>query len=131
TTGLATVVHPGRFEVIDAPVRIILDGAHNPHGAAALAATLRERGERPLAILAISADKDVRGIVAALAPAVSGIIATRYVQSRAMEPNALAAIARDVAITSSPTSTTAALVDVADDLAAADAIARARGATTI
>ena len=37
---LAHVVHPGRFE--RALGDLILDGAHNPHGARALAATLRE-----------------------------------------------------------------------------------------
>ena len=67
---LATVRHPGRFEVIGpdaAPPgvpRIILDGAHNPHGAHALAEALRERGERPVLVVAVSADKDVAAIAA-------------------------------------------------------------------
>lgn len=85
---LAAVTHPGRFEVIG---RVILDGAHNPHGAQALADTLRARGERPLLIAAVSADKDVAAIAAALAPAVRAVIATRYQQERALDPAALAA----------------------------------------
>jgi len=95
---LATVRHPGRFEVIDAPgapagvPRVILDGAHNPHGAAALAEALRERGERPVLVVAVSADKDVPAIAAALAPVVRGVIATRYQQDRAMDPAQLAAL---------------------------------------
>lgn len=97
-SGLATVRHPGRFEVIGPPAtplgvpRIILDGAHNPHGAQALAEALRERGERPVLVIAVSADKDVAAIAAALAPAVRAVIATRYQQDRAMDPAQLAAV---------------------------------------
>jgi dihydrofolate synthase / folylpolyglutamate synthase len=116
---LAHVIHPGRFEVIEGWPRMILDGAHNPDGAAALAKTLRETGERPVIILGVSADKDVRGIVGALAPVCSEIIATRYAQDRALDPEALAQIVRDAGVP----------VEVAPDLAAADALARAHQAT--
>jgi dihydrofolate synthase/folylpolyglutamate synthase len=97
-SALATVRHPGRFEVIERPAllagvpRIILDGAHNPHGAAALAEALRERGERPVLVVAVSADKNVAAIAAALAPAVRAVIATRYQQDRAMDPVRLATV---------------------------------------
>jgi dihydrofolate synthase/folylpolyglutamate synthase len=97
-SALATVRHPGRFEVIDRPAtpagapRVILDGAHNPHGAAALAEALRERGERPVLVVAVSADKDVRAIAAALRPAVRAVIATRYQQDRSMDPAQLAEV---------------------------------------
>ncbi len=109
---LAHVVHPGRFEHAG---DLILDGAHNPHGARALAATLRELGLRPALVVAISADKDARAIVAALAGDVCAIVATRYRQDRALSPDALAAIARS--ITTLP-------VETADDALAA--ITRAR-----
>jgi dihydrofolate synthase/folylpolyglutamate synthase len=95
---LQAVRHPGRFEVIGPPAappgvsHVILDGAHNPHGAQALAAALAERGERPVLVIAVSADKDVAGIAAALAPAVRAVVATRYQQDRAMEPAQLAAL---------------------------------------
>jgi dihydrofolate synthase/folylpolyglutamate synthase len=84
---LARVVHPGRFEVVG---DVILDGAHNPHGAAALAATLRERGQRPVLIVGISADKDATAIARELAPVASHVIATRYQQERALPPEQLA-----------------------------------------
>lgn len=116
---LASVVHPGRFERID---RFILDGAHNPHGAAALAAALMEQGLRPLCVIAVSADKDVDGIVRTLAPAVAGFIATRYQQERALEPAALAAIieaATSLPVTRSP------------DLEAALTVAAAGAATVL
>ncbi|MEO7729401.1 MAG: Mur ligase family protein [Kofleriaceae bacterium] len=93
---LARVQHPGRFELVTSPLvgvsHLILDGAHNPHGAAALAEALRARGERPALIISVSADKDVPAIAAQLAPAVCGVVATRYQQDRAMEPAALAAV---------------------------------------
>jgi dihydrofolate synthase/folylpolyglutamate synthase len=87
---LRDVVHPGRFERAG---DLILDGAHNPHGARALAEALGD--ERPVLVLAVSADKDVRAIVGALAPAVRAIVATRYQQERALDPDALAAIGRE------------------------------------
>ena len=43
-------------------------------------------------VIAASADKDVAGIAAALAPAVSAVVATRYQQDRAMDPHALAGL---------------------------------------
>jgi dihydrofolate synthase/folylpolyglutamate synthase len=98
---LERVVHPGRFERIG---NIILDGAHNPHGARALANALPERA---VLVLAISADKDARSIVSALAPRAIAIVATRYRQDRAMPPDELARISRTV--TSVP-------VETADEL---------------
>jgi dihydrofolate synthase/folylpolyglutamate synthase len=97
---LAHVTHPGRFEVIGSLAKgaggdgqasaVILDGAHNPHGARALAAALHERDIRPVLVIAVSADKDVRAIADALAPHVSAVIATRYQQERALDPAVLA-----------------------------------------
>ncbi|HSK00684.1 MAG TPA: cyanophycin synthetase [Kofleriaceae bacterium] len=87
---LAGVRHPGRFEVVAGAPQVILDGAHNPHGARALAALLAERALRPVLVAAVSADKDVAAIAAALAPAVRAVIATRYGQERALPPAELA-----------------------------------------
>lgn len=84
---LRGVRHPGRFEVAG---ELILDGAHNPHGARALAQTLAEQGIRPVLVIACSADKDVAAIAAALRPAVSHVVATRYQQERALDPATLA-----------------------------------------
>jgi dihydrofolate synthase / folylpolyglutamate synthase len=98
---LAAARWPGRFETVaDAP-RIVLDGAHNPHGAAALARAIDELPRPRVLVLGVSADKDVTGIAAALAPAVDTTIATAYAQPRALAPDALAGVmlgagARDV-----------------------------------
>jgi dihydrofolate synthase / folylpolyglutamate synthase len=88
---LLHVVHPGRFERAG---DLILDGAHNPHGARALATALGD--ERPVLVLAVSADKDVRAIVRELAPHVRAIVATRYQQERALDPDPLAVICREL-----------------------------------
>jgi dihydrofolate synthase/folylpolyglutamate synthase len=110
---LLTVRHPGRFEVAG---ELILDGAHNPHGARALAAALAEQGLRPVLVLAVSSDKDVRAIANALLPHVSRVIATRYQQERAMDPEVLAQVRREVG---------AVPVEAAPDLRSALAAARA------
>ena len=88
---LKAVVHPGRFERFE---ELILDGAHNPHGARALAATLRQLDLEPVLVTAISADKDATAIIRELAGQVSAIVATRYQQDRSLEPEALAAICK-------------------------------------
>lgn len=70
--GLRAARVPGRFEIRAGVVETVLDVAHNPAAAAALAATLAARPcrGRTLAVLAMYADKDAAGVVAALAPAV-------------------------------------------------------------
>ncbi len=93
---LATVRHPGRFERVG---DVILDGAHNPHGAAALAAELPHGCTL---ILAVSADKDVAGIAAALEPVAGRVIATRYQQDRALPPEQLAAFFTRVPVETAP-----------------------------
>jgi dihydrofolate synthase/folylpolyglutamate synthase len=117
---LAQVEHPGRFERSG---DLILDGAHNPHGARALAATLRELAIRPVLVAAISADKDARAILAELAGDVTAIVATRYRQDRAMPPAQLAAIARELA--------PAIAIEIADDVVAAIARARQLGSPVL
>lgn len=61
---------PGRLEVLDRSPLIVLDGAHNPAGAEALARALVEAftWSRLHVVLAVSSNKDVDGVVAALAP---------------------------------------------------------------
>jgi dihydrofolate synthase / folylpolyglutamate synthase len=94
--GMEQVVWPGRFEVVVRDGQtIVLDGAHNVDSAHQLRAALDERfGSVPRAyVLGIAADKDVPGIVAALAPAAE-IVATRSTNPRATDPAHLAEIAR-------------------------------------
>jgi dihydrofolate synthase/folylpolyglutamate synthase len=70
---------------------VLIDAAHNPAGAQALAAFLRDAGVSPLPIvLAVMQDKDLHGIVAALAPVASAFWATTVPHARARSAEALA-----------------------------------------
>jgi len=66
--GLLTVDLPGRFQVLPGRPTIVLDVAHNPHAARALADTLGTMGYHPqtLAVFGMLADKDIRGVIAAV-----------------------------------------------------------------
>jgi dihydrofolate synthase/folylpolyglutamate synthase len=92
----------GRMELIEGEPPLILDAAHNPAGAEALAEALPAvAAGRPLVgCLAVLADKDAAGIVAALAPRLDGLVATEVPAERlasAGRPGARARPASDLA----------------------------------
>jgi dihydrofolate synthase/folylpolyglutamate synthase len=63
---------------------LLIDAAHNPAGAAALASYLRDSGSNTLPIVfAAMADKDLPSMIGALAPAASSFIATTVPHARA------------------------------------------------
>jgi dihydrofolate synthase/folylpolyglutamate synthase len=83
-TGLLTAENPGRFQVLPGQPAVILDVAHNPAAAAALARSLARmpRARHTFGIFAMLRDKDIRGVIAAVKPhvdewLVSGIDAPR------------------------------------------------------
>jgi dihydrofolate synthase / folylpolyglutamate synthase len=82
----AAVRVPGRLEPVAEDPPTFLDAAHNPDGAAALAAALPElaAGRRVVCCLAILADKDAGEMVRALAPALECVVCTE------LPPEALA-----------------------------------------
>ena len=83
--GFAGVTSPGRLEVIGHDPLVVLDGAHNPDGARMLAAALLEEFvvDRRTIVVACLADKDLRGILRGLAPAVGRLIVTTNKSHRA------------------------------------------------
>jgi dihydrofolate synthase/folylpolyglutamate synthase len=89
--GVRGVRWPGRFDVVSGKPLIILDGAHNPGGAAALADSLKEYGYKmPLTIiLGVLKDKDISGMIRFLAPLADRIIATKSTHERAAGPEAI------------------------------------------
>jgi dihydrofolate synthase / folylpolyglutamate synthase len=97
--GLAGVRWPGRLAVLRERPLVVLDGAHNPDGAEALARELPAVvGARSvILVLAVMADKDWRGIVAPVLPRVARVVLTR-VGRRGADPALLAAELRDVAV---------------------------------
>jgi dihydrofolate synthase/folylpolyglutamate synthase len=94
----ASVTVPGRLERVRTAPSVFLDGAHNPHGAQALAAALREEFDfrKLIAVVGVMRDKDARGILAGLEPAVDEVVLTGARSPRAMDVNDLAAAAREV-----------------------------------
>ncbi len=94
--GLAAVRWPGRLELFPGRPELILDGAHNPAGAAAMAAALREHfpDRRVRLVLGVLADKDAPGILDALAEAGPQLVCTRVPNPRTLAPEELAALAR-------------------------------------
>jgi dihydrofolate synthase/folylpolyglutamate synthase len=71
--GLAEVVLPGRFQVLPGRPQVVLDVAHNPQAASVLAANLGESGFAPetIAVFGMLKDKDIAGVVRALAPRIT------------------------------------------------------------
>ena len=68
--GLLTAENPGRFQVLPGQPVVILDVAHNPHAAQALADSLKSmpRGGRTLAVFSMLSDKDIAGVVTIVRP---------------------------------------------------------------
>lgn len=94
---LGRVTSPGRFDVRPGDPPVILDAAHNPHGARALAESLTELApRRTFAVIAAMADKSVEDILRELEPVVDVAVCTRNSSPRSLPPTRLAAIARQV-----------------------------------
>lgn len=92
--GLANVRWPGRFEKMEHQGRtIVLDGAHNPHGAATLASTWREEfpGRKATMVFSAVAAKDVAGILTHLVPLAEKIHLCPVDPPRALSTDELAA----------------------------------------
>jgi dihydrofolate synthase/folylpolyglutamate synthase len=98
--GLAATQWPGRLDtrrLSDGRV-VVLDAAHNPSGAQALAAYLVGLpGGVPPIVFSVMQDKDARGMLEALLPAARALVVTRASNRRTADPEALAALARTLA----------------------------------
>jgi dihydrofolate synthase / folylpolyglutamate synthase len=98
--GLARPEWPGRLDTRRLPGgrELLLDAAHNPAGAAALASYLESDGgdPRPL-VFAAMRDKAIAEMLGLLLPRVSSLVATRAANPRSAHPDELAAIARGLA----------------------------------
>ena len=94
----AAMTSPGRLEVVRRSPLVVVDAAHNPAGMAAAVAGLTEAFTftAMVGVLAVSADKDVAGILDELEPVISELVVTRNSSSRSMDPDALAELAADV-----------------------------------
>ena len=95
--GIASARWPGRMEEVGG---VLLDGAHNPDGAAALAAALPVlHPSRPVELVfGVLSDKDHEGMLAALAPAARRIHLVAPDSPRAREPGSFLASARRLGV---------------------------------
>jgi len=96
--GFANVKSPGRCEVLHRDPTIIIDAAHNPHGAAAIADTIAGEFtfDEVIGVFAPMGDKDVRGILLELEQVMDSIIVTANSSSRAMAISDLEEIAQEI-----------------------------------
>jgi dihydrofolate synthase/folylpolyglutamate synthase len=84
----------GRLETVSRRPLVLLDGAHNPDGARALAAHLRETVRRPvILVFAAMRDKDIRAMTRALFPLCEAVVLTRVPYKRSATPEDIAAAA--------------------------------------
>ncbi|MGX1931590.1 bifunctional folylpolyglutamate synthase/dihydrofolate synthase [Microbacterium resistens] len=90
--GLQGASSPGRLQLLGVSPTVVVDAAHNPHGARALAQALRESfdfDEWGL-VLGVLADKDAAGIVEVLAPLAAQVFATAPDSERATDADGIA-----------------------------------------
>jgi folylpolyglutamate synthase/dihydrofolate synthase len=94
-SAFAMMSSPGRLEVVRRSPVVVVDAAHNPAGMAATVAALTEAfaPDELIAILAVSEDKDVPGILDELEPVVSELVVTANSSPRSADPGKLAELA--------------------------------------
>ncbi|MBB3158404.1 dihydrofolate synthase/folylpolyglutamate synthase [Microbacterium proteolyticum] len=111
--GLGNASSPGRLQLVGTAPTVLVDAAHNPHGAQALVTALDEAFDIDEwgAVIGILDGKDAVGIVSALVPAVARVFATAPDSDRATDPDVIADVAEasDLPVTVHPT-----LEDAAD-----------------
>ena len=94
----AEVTSPARLEIVRRGPSIVLDAAHNPHGAEATAAALEDSFtlDPLIGVIGVMGDKDAEGLLAAFEPHLSHVVCTQNSTDRAMPAEELAVTAREV-----------------------------------
>lgn len=95
--GLAGATSPGRLQPIATGPTVVVDAAHNPHGARALAEALPVAfpSEHVVGVVGILGDKDARGFVRALKGTVATFVVTQPPGDRALDADEFARIVVD------------------------------------
>ena len=98
--GLSRVHWPGRFDVLGDDPWLVLDGAHNPGGARALARSLNDHfaGMPVTFVVGLLRDKDQRGILAELMPLADRVVVTRPSSPRGADPETLAGMVSSMGV---------------------------------
>lgn len=89
---------PGRLEIVRTSPTVLVDAAHNPHGAIALREAVEESFafERVIGVFGAMLDKNIEAILVELEPLMDEIVVTGMDTPRAMDPADLGELARDV-----------------------------------
>ena len=96
--GFMQVTSPGRLEIVRRSPTILVDAAHNPHGARALASALNDSFDFAtlVGVVGVLSDKDALGVLIALEGVLDSIVVTAPHSSRALPVEDLAVLAADV-----------------------------------
>lgn len=96
--GFANVQSPGRCEVLHRDPTIIIDAAHNPHGAKAITETIQNEFtfDEVIGVVAAMGDKDVQGALVEFEKVMDSIIVTKNSSSRSMPVAEIEKIARSI-----------------------------------
>lgn len=96
--GFASVKSPGRLEVVRRSPTVIVDAAHNPHGAEILGLALQESFafDFIVGVISVMGDKDVVGVLRALEPVLNEVVITSNGTPRAMPAEELFEIAGQI-----------------------------------
>jgi dihydrofolate synthase/folylpolyglutamate synthase len=95
-SAFSKVRSPGRCEVIHRDPTVIIDAAHNPHGAKAIATTINSEFdfETVIGVVAVLGDKDAAGILAELSQVIDYLVVSQSSSARALPANDLAQLAK-------------------------------------
>ena len=96
--GFLATTSPGRLEIVHRTPTVILDGAHNPHGARTAVQAIRDAFDFRSLVLVIGCleDKDVAGIVRAWADVANHVVVTRAPSARAASLERMQQVAVEV-----------------------------------
>ncbi len=94
----AAMTSPGRLEIVRRSPTVLVDAAHNPHGATSLVAALDEAFTFTtlVGLVSIVADKDAVTILETLEPVLDHVVITRTTSPRALAPERLGELAVEV-----------------------------------
>ena len=92
------VTSPGRLEVVRRGPTVLLDAAHNPHGAAASVEAIRSSFtfDPLVGVVGMMGDKDVEGFLSELEPVLSEIVCTQSSSARSLTAEQLSEVAIDL-----------------------------------
>ncbi|MFM6851969.1 MAG: bifunctional folylpolyglutamate synthase/dihydrofolate synthase, partial [Terrabacter sp.] len=94
----ASMTSPGRLEIVRRSPTVLVDAAHNPHGARSLVAALDESFTftKLVGLVGIVADKDATGMLEVLEPVLDHVVVTRSSSPRALSPDKLGELALEL-----------------------------------